>query len=210
MSKRNWLISLIACTGISITPLTVRAQAVLPYVPQLDSEKLELQGLQLLQDALQLIRFQQYDLALPRAELATQLAPNNYDVWFVLGSLYIQQEQLDKGIDVLKKAENLAPEQEGILFNLGNAYFQKGEYELAKEKIPELQLLFPTAISKSIVDTEHSSHWKNQDKPEALSNLSSHLYSEKYKAKIKKLIETNHWIIEESNDLKKMIQNSFS
>lgn len=135
MSKRNWLISLIACAGISSISVPVRGQAVLPYVPQLDSEKLELQGLQLLQDALQLIRFQQYELALPRAELATQLAPDSYDVWFILGSLYIQQAQLDKGIQVLEKAENLAPEQEGILFNLGNAYFQKGEYEQAQEKL---------------------------------------------------------------------------
>ena len=149
VSKRNWLISLIACAGISSIPITVRAQAVLPYVPQLDSEKLEIQGLQLLQDALQLIRFQQYELALPRAELATQLAPDNYDVWFILGSLYIQQEQLDKGIKVLKKAENLAPEQEGILFNLGNAYFQKGEYELAQEKLEaglEIESNSPEAV----------------------------------------------------------------
>ncbi len=135
MSKRNWLISLIACAGISSLSLPVRGQAVLPYVPKLDSEKLELQGLQLLQDAVQLIRFQQYDLALPRAELATQLAPGNYDVWFILGSLYIQQEKIDQGITVLEKAESLAPEQQGILFSLGNAYFQKGDYEAAREKL---------------------------------------------------------------------------
>ena len=135
MSKRNWLISLIACAGISSISLPVKGQAVLPYIPKLDSEKLELQGLQLLQEALQLIRFQQYDLALPRAELATQLAPNNYDVWLILGSLYIQQDKLDKGIEVLEKAQAIAPEQEGVLFSLGNAYFQKGDYETAEDKL---------------------------------------------------------------------------
>ncbi|NJO99097.1 MAG: tetratricopeptide repeat protein, partial [Pleurocapsa sp. CRU_1_2] len=133
MSK-NWLISLIACAGISSLSLPARGQAILPYIPKLDSEKLELQGLQLLQDAVQLIRFQQYDLALPRAELATQLAPANSDVWFILGSLYIQQEKIDQGIKTLEKAESLAPEQEGILFRLGEAYFQKGDYETAQEK----------------------------------------------------------------------------
>ncbi|MGL5835351.1 MAG: tetratricopeptide repeat protein [Waterburya sp.] len=133
MSK-NWLISLIACASISSFSLPARGQAVLPYVPQLDSKKLESQGLQLLQEAVQLIRFQQYELALPRAELATQLAPTNYDVWFILGSLYVQQEKVDQGIKVLEKAQTLAPEKEGILFRLGEAYFQKGEYETAKEK----------------------------------------------------------------------------
>ena len=112
-------------------------QAVLPYIPELDSEKLELQGLQLLQEAVQLIRFQQYDLALPRAELATQLAPENFDVWFILGSLYIQQEKVDKGVKILEKAENLAPEEPGVLFRLGNAYFQQGNYELAREKLEQ-------------------------------------------------------------------------
>ena len=132
---KNWLISLIACAGISATPLPAVAQAVLPYIPKVDSEKLELQGLQLLQEAVQLIRFQQYDLALPRAELATQLAPENYDVWFILGSLYVQQEKVDQGVKILEKAEKLAPEQPGVLFRLGGAYFQQGKYDLAREKL---------------------------------------------------------------------------
>ena len=135
MPKLNWLFSLIACAGISSVTLPVRGQALLPYIPKLDSEKLELQGLQLLQDAVQLIRFQQYELALPRAELATQLAPANYEVWFILGSLYLQQDKIDEGVKVLEKAETLAPEQEGLLFSLGNAYFQQGKYEAAKEKL---------------------------------------------------------------------------
>ena len=134
MSK-NWLVSLITGAAIASLSLPARGQAVLPYVPKLDSEKLELQGLQLLQDAVQLIRFQQYDLALPRAELATQLAPNNYDVWFILGSLYVQQDKLDRGIKVLNRAEKLAPEQAGVLLRLGEAYFQKGDYETAREKL---------------------------------------------------------------------------
>ena len=134
--KLNWLFSSIACAGILTTSaLPLRSQALLPYTPQINSEKLEQQGLQLLQDAVQLIKFQQYELAVPRAELATQLAPNNYEVWFILGSLYLQQEKIDNGINVLQKAENLAPKEEGILFTLGNAYFQKGDYESALKKL---------------------------------------------------------------------------
>ena len=151
MPKLNWLISLVACAGISSVCLPVRGQAVLPYTPKLDSKKLESQGLQLLQDAVQLIRFQQYDLALPRAELATQLAPSNYEVWFILGSLYIQQQEVEQGVKILEKAESLAPEaeKEGILFSLGNAYFQQGDYEAAREKLEsglELEENSPEAL----------------------------------------------------------------
>lgn len=136
MPKFNWLFSSIACAGIlGTSALSVKSQALLPYTPLIYSEKLEQQGLQLLQDAVQLIKFQQYELALPRAELATQLAPNNFEVWFILGGLYLQQEEVDNGINVLQKAENLAPEEEGILFTLGNAYFQKGDYESALKKL---------------------------------------------------------------------------
>lgn len=136
MPKLNWLFSSIACAGIIATSaVSAKSQALLPYTPQINSEKLEQQGFQLLQDAVQLIKFQQYELALPRAELATQLAPNNYEVWFILGSLYLQQEQIDNGIKVLQKAESLAPQEEGILFTLGNAYFQKGDYQAALDKL---------------------------------------------------------------------------
>jgi tetratricopeptide (TPR) repeat protein len=134
--RLNWLFSSVACAGILTTAtLPVKSQALLPYTPQINSEKLEQQGLQLLQDAVQLIKFQQYELALPRAELATQLVPNSYEVWFILGAVYLQLEQVDDGINVLQKAENLAPEEEGILFTLGNAYFQKGDYQAALEKL---------------------------------------------------------------------------
>ena len=136
MPRLNWLFSSIACAGILATSaVSANSQALLPYTPQLDSEKLGQQGLQLLQDSVQLIKFQQYELALPRAELATQLAPNNYEVWFILGSLYLQQEQVDKGINVLQQAENLAPTEEGVLFTLGNAYFQQGDYKSALKKL---------------------------------------------------------------------------
>jgi tetratricopeptide (TPR) repeat protein len=133
--KFNSIISLLTCITLSSVTLPVRGQALLPYTPKLDSESLEQQGLALLQDAIQLIKFQQYQLALPRAELAAQLAPNNYEAWFILGSLYVQQQKLDQGIEMLEKAEGMAPDQEGILFTLGNAYFQKGEYQAALKKL---------------------------------------------------------------------------
>lgn len=131
----KWLFSLFACVGLSSLALPVKGQALLPYVPKLDSERLEQQGLELLQDAIQLIKFQQYELALPRAELSTQLAPGTYEAWFILGSLYVQQDELGRGIQVLEKAQRLAPQKEEILFTLGNAYFQQGKYSNALKKL---------------------------------------------------------------------------
>ncbi len=131
MPKRNWLFSLLAVAGLWSVALPVSGQALLPYTPQLNSEQLEQQGLELAQEAVQLVRFQQYELALPRAKLAAQLAPNRFQTWFILGSLYVQQEKLDEGIEALQQAHSLAPEEAQILFTLGSAYFQSGNYRAA-------------------------------------------------------------------------------
>lgn len=126
--------------------LPVGAQALLPYSLQLDSQELEQQGIALFQDALQLVQIGQYQLALPRAQLAVQLAPNTYETWFVLGTLYVQQKELDKGIDILLKARSLAPEEAGISFTLGSAYFQKGEYNTAIGEIEAGLKIEPDAV----------------------------------------------------------------
>ena len=81
-------------------------------------------------------------------------------------------------------------------------------FELAKSIIPELQLLFPTANSKSILETGHKSHWKHPEDPEKLSGLNHKFYQSHYQDKIKNLIKMKHWIIEESNDLKEMIKKN--
>ncbi len=136
MPKLNWLYSLLASAGLStMIALPVNSQALLPYIPDLNSEKLEQQGISLAQDALQLLRFGRYQSALPRAQLATQLAPDVFQTWLILGNLYLQQEEVDEGIRALKIANALAPEEAGIYFSLGSAYFQKDDYEGAVEQL---------------------------------------------------------------------------
>lgn len=68
-------------------------------------------------------------------------------------------------------------------------------YPLVKRIIPDIQLLTPNAIPKSIIETEHKSLWDSN--PE----LSNQLFCESHRSIIKSLIEKNQWIIEESNDL---------
>jgi tetratricopeptide (TPR) repeat protein len=122
---------LLACASLSTASVPASAQALLPYVPELNSEQLQQQGLFLIQEAVQLIRFQQYDLAMPRAKLATQLAPDRFETWFILGTLQVQQKEYEESIKSLQQAQSLSPKDAGVLFTLGNAYFQKGDYNNA-------------------------------------------------------------------------------
>ncbi len=131
MSKRHWFLSVALCLGAGFWASPSSSQALLPYTPNLDSGQIEDQGVALTEDVLQLVRFQRYDLALARAKLATQLAPQRFQTWFILGTLYLQKKEIQPGIDVLLKAEAMAPKEAGIKFTLGNAYFQKGDYPAA-------------------------------------------------------------------------------
>ena len=129
--KRVGLISfLFLCSFLSVSQ-SVNAQALVPHTVQLDGAKLEQQGLVLAQEAAQLAQFRQFDLAMPRARLATQLAPNSDKVWFLLGGLYLQSKELDKATSALQKAQSLNPKNAETYFALGSAYFQQEKYQSA-------------------------------------------------------------------------------
>lgn len=80
-------------------------------------------------------------------------------------------------------------------------------YQLAKNKIPDLKLLHPDGIQRSIKSTDHKSHWKYPTKPELISGLKKEYYSLKDLKLIEELIIKNQWITEEGNSLKTMIEN---
>jgi tetratricopeptide (TPR) repeat protein len=153
--KRNWLLFLLVGLGVWNISLPGRTQALLPYSPNLDNEQLEQQGLALTEDVIQLVRFQQYDLALSRAKLATQLAPQKYQTWFILGTLFLQQDDLDQGLQSLLKAQGMAPDEAGIKFTLGNAYFQKGDYNAAIASL-EAGLKIKPGIPAALFDLGNS------------------------------------------------------
>jgi tetratricopeptide (TPR) repeat protein len=127
--------SLGALSSLGFQPQPVHAQALLPYVSPLDASDLEQKGRALAQDAAQLAQFQQFDLALSRAKLATQLAPQNNQVWAVLGSIYLQTNKLDDGIAALQQSKRLDAKTASIYFALGSAYFQQGKIPLAIEEL---------------------------------------------------------------------------
>lgn len=129
--KHIGLISLLVACSLWSMPKAAHAQALVPHTLQLDPTKLEKQGLSLAQEAAQLGQFQQFELALPRARLASQLAPQNDKVWFLLGGLQLQTKDFDGAIAALKKAQSLNPKNPDVLFALGSANFQQQKYQAA-------------------------------------------------------------------------------
>lgn len=155
MLFRYKLLLLITILGNYFNPSALRAQSLAPYTPKVDAETLTPYGIQLIQDAVQLIRFREFDLALSRAELATQLAPNQYETWFILGTLYGQQQENKKAIDALLTAKKIAPTEAEILFSLGNSYFQMGEYQSAIQEL-ENGLGINSAVPQAYFDLGNS------------------------------------------------------
>lgn len=74
-------------------------------------------------------------------------------------------------------------------------------YPLVKEKIKTIRLLTPNGIPKGIKETDHDSKWENI-KERNINSLLTHNQLDI----MKKLIELNQWVIEESNDLIKMLE----
>lgn len=69
------LISLLLALGLGAMPEPAVAQALLPYTLQIDSAQLEQTALSLAEEAVQLARLQQYQLAVPRAETRHTVSP---------------------------------------------------------------------------------------------------------------------------------------
>ncbi len=139
MTLRHLLPALIAGLTSAATLLTVQeavyAQAVVPHTPPIEPEQLEQQGLLLAQEASQLAQIQQFELALPRAQLASQLANDTPQVWLLLGRLYLQLGDLQPSVVSLEKARSLDPEDPAALFDLGTVYFQLEEYQRSVDYI---------------------------------------------------------------------------
>jgi tetratricopeptide (TPR) repeat protein len=137
---RSYFAAILVALGCGVAPVgvaAVNAQALVPHAIKLNFGNLEEQGIALARDAAQLAQFEQYDLALPRARLAVQLAPQAYQTQAVLGSLYLRKEDYAKAIASLNTAHNLKKDNPAILFSLGSAHLRKGDYNNAIQKIKQ-------------------------------------------------------------------------
>jgi tetratricopeptide (TPR) repeat protein len=128
---RSTLVSLCVLCGLLGVAPSAFSQVFVPHTVAPNTKELQQTGIALLREALQLAQFQQYDPALARTKLATQLLPNSEEAWALLGGLYLSTEQLDPGIQSLEKSLTLNPKNAGVNFSLGSAYFRKGNYPAA-------------------------------------------------------------------------------
>ncbi len=112
---------------------SLAAVAQVPHTATIDFKELRESGLALAQEAAQRTQFQQYDIALQQAELATQLVPDDYRVWAVTADIYLRTDETDKGIEALDRARKLEPQDPAINLALGTAYFRKQEYKTATD-----------------------------------------------------------------------------
>ncbi|WP_035492864.1 tetratricopeptide repeat protein [Baaleninema simplex] len=135
MPQRHFWISLLVAVGLAGTVEPARGQALIPHTLQLDAEQLEEIGVSLIQEADRWARFQQYEQALPRAELGTELLPDNAQAWGILGHIYVNVDRLEEGIEALETARSLAPEDATVRFALGLAHFQAQEYDRAIDEL---------------------------------------------------------------------------
>ena len=133
--KRIAFLPLLAITGLSVaglcsTPQPAKSQALVPYVLQLDEERLEQQGFFLFHSAVEAYQRGDYDLeqAAIQIQLATQIAPDNPQILATLGELYNRQGEYEQAIGVLLQAQTLEPENPAILFELGSAHLRQQQY----------------------------------------------------------------------------------
>ncbi len=111
----------------------VPAIALVPYTPQMDLVELRQDGEGLFRQAVQLLQFNEYEEALRRAELATQLIQDQYEVWGLVADLYIRTDRPEKALLALKEAEKLAPTEPAVLATFGTLYFRQKDYAKAAE-----------------------------------------------------------------------------
>tara|TARA_R110002111_G_scaffold245311_1_gene307611 strand:- start:191 stop:1120 length:930 start_codon:yes stop_codon:yes gene_type:complete len=104
----------------------------------------------------------------------------------------------------IKKLDHLPSIDYPIYYSCDWDYHGLVIYQRIQEKIPQIELLYPSAIgkAKSVYSKNHSSDWYYD---RSFSGLDNAIYSESAIQLIKQLISKKQWIEEESNDLVKMI-----
>jgi tetratricopeptide (TPR) repeat protein len=149
--KRFSFLSILVSASLLGVPQPSIGQVFAPHVPELDAERMEQQGLFLAQEAVQLAQFQQFELALQRTLLASQLAPESPQIWLLLGQLYLQMQDFEQALDSVLKARALDEEDPAALFELGSIYLRLGESEKAAESL-EQGLEFAPGVPGALFD----------------------------------------------------------
>jgi len=104
----------------------------------------------------------------------------------------------------IKKLDHLPSIDYPIYYSCDWDYHGLEIYQRIREKIPQIRLLYPSAVekAKSVYSKNHKSDWYYD---RSFSDLDNTLYSDSDVQLIKQLIYKKQWIEEESNDLVQMI-----
>ncbi len=139
---RGWVSLLLVLSGPIGWSLAqpARGQALLPLLPQPNEEAFERRGILLAQLALRQTIFRpddrfDWEWALPRVQVAAEIAPGSFQTLLILGSVHLQLQQSPEAVTALESALALAPENTDILFTLGSAYFLEERYARAVDVI---------------------------------------------------------------------------
>lgn len=85
------------------------------------------------------------ELALPAAQQALLLAPEDADSLTLLGKIYLMLEDFEAALQVLKQAQQISPQHPSTLLNLGLAYLYLGDTQQASVLIEQARVLAPDA-----------------------------------------------------------------
>ncbi len=105
----------------------------------------------------------------------------------------------------IEKLDYLPPINYAIYYSCDWDYHGLVIYQRIREKIPQIKLLYPSAVekAKSVYSKNHKSDWQND---RSFSGLNKSYYSEKAIQLVQELIARKQWIEEESNELVKMVE----
>jgi tetratricopeptide (TPR) repeat protein len=165
---RSKFLVLLVVLGLGLTTSPVLSQSGVTHTVTLEQEQLEKAGIQLLREAFELAQYQQLPPALARAELAVQLLPDSSDAWALLGGLYINSKQPEKGIQALETSKRLNPKNPGVHFSLGSAYFGNQQYPLAQQSI-EAGLKLKSGVPEALFDLGNT-YYKMGNYKKAIQN----------------------------------------
>jgi Flp pilus assembly protein TadD len=82
-----------------------------------------------------------YPRVLQELEQAEQVSPEDYDIHYLRGKVFMATGQYKRATDSLRRAIELRPTEPGARYQLGLAYRKLGEPDLAKQQFEELDFL---------------------------------------------------------------------
>lgn len=107
----------------------------------------------------------------------------------------------------IQKLDHLPPIELPIYYSCDWDYHGLKIYQNIKNKIPQIELLYPSAVNKTkpVNSPNHNSKWLSHIPLSGLSDDGKY-FAPKAKILINYLIDNDEWIEEESNDLLQMLE----